>query len=102
MRILKCIRGILPCRFAVYPTATPPSQPAKRVGIYASQLCMGAQSGRTKKREAFTGAPVRMPLMREPRACFPKIRKFASVSDVPHFLCASRRRRHRGLPSARA
>jgi len=31
--ILRCTRGILPCRFAVYPAATPPLRPAKRVSI---------------------------------------------------------------------
>jgi hypothetical protein len=39
-RILKCIHGILPRRFAVHPAVTPPSRPAQRVGIYTWQLRM--------------------------------------------------------------
>jgi hypothetical protein len=39
-RIFKCIRGILPCRLSVYIAATPPSRPAKRVGICTSLLRM--------------------------------------------------------------
>jgi hypothetical protein len=46
-RTLKFIRGILPCRFSVSSSATPPSRPAKRVGIYTSQLRMvPSQAGR--------------------------------------------------------
>jgi len=37
-RISKCIRGILPCHMSAYPAATPPSRPAKRVGIYTAHV----------------------------------------------------------------
>jgi hypothetical protein len=55
---IKCIRDILPCRLTIYLAVIAAYQARGHLHV---ALAYGAQSGRTKKREAFTGAPLQMP-----------------------------------------
>jgi len=67
-------------------------------------VAYGAQSGRTKKREAFTGAPCECPKCANRVHVFRKTEN-SGVYPASHratCLCTSWRRRHLGLPSARA
>jgi len=87
-RILKCIRGILPCRFSVYPAATPQSRPAKRVGIYTSQLRMVPSQAEQETRSIHWRTPANA--LNERTVCIfpekPKIREFIRRPTQPH-LC---------------
>ena len=79
-RILKCTRGILPCRFAVYPAATPPFRPAKRVGIYTSQLRMVSSQGERRNAKQPLAHLCEGPKFRKP-----KIREVIRRPTEPHF-----------------
>jgi len=96
------------CVYSRHPTVPLRCLPRGDAAIAACQarghlhvaIAYGAQSGRTKKREANTGAPI----------CANHVHVFrktgrSGVYPASHratFLFTSRRRRHRGLRSARA
>jgi len=103
-RIFKCIRGILPCRLSNCLAATPPSRPTQCVGIYTSQLRMVHSQAERRYAKHSLAHPCECPERANRVHVFQKI-KNSGVYPASHratCLCTSRRRRHHGLPSARA
>ena len=101
---IKVYRGILPCRFAVYPAATPPSRPAKRVGICTSHLRMvpiQAERGNTKRSLAHPCECPECANSAHPSRTTENLAVYPA-SHRATFVCTFRRCHHRGLPSAHA